>query len=136
MVVHGIRIALFSLAVACAGSSSNKPKSVVTSEASIEVLDPISFVGDAELTPTSHKILDTVATTLDGNPSIKLVEVEVHVTEGDDATRQPRADRRAQAVIDYLIGKGVAATRLRPRGLVTPPEDPKNPVAFVVIEHG
>jgi outer membrane protein OmpA-like peptidoglycan-associated protein len=133
MVVHVLRIAVLVLAVACGGASQNKPKTIV-SEASIEILDPVSFVGDAELAPASHKLLDAVAATLDGNPSLKLIEVEVHVADGDDATRQHRADQRAQVIIDYLIGKGVAAARLRAKGAAASPEDPKSSVNLVDIE--
>jgi len=132
------RISLVALAAACGGSSSNQsqPKKVVTSEATVEILDPVSFTGEAELAPSSHPILDSVASTLDGNPSIKLVEVEVHVADGDAEARQQLADRRAQAIVDYLVGKGVAAARLRAKGLVTPAADPKNPVSFVILERG
>lgn len=137
MVTRISRIALLALAVACGGSSSqDKHRTVVTSQAEIEILDPVSFTGEAELAPTSYPILDSIASTLDGNPSIKLVEVQVHVADGDDATRQQRADRRAQAVIDYLVGKGVTATRLRARGLATPPGNPKDEVSFHILERG
>lgn len=134
MVIHVMRFALLTLAVACAGPSSNKPKHVVTSETSIEILDPVSFTNGAELAPKSHEILDAVASTLDGNPSIKLVEVEAHVVEGDESARQQLADRRAQVIIDYLVGKGVAAARLRPKGLITPSDAPKDSVSLIVIE--
>ena len=133
MLVRVVRVGLVGLAFACAGPSTKQPKTVVIDEPPIEILDRISFVGDAELAATSHRTLDSVATELDGEPSIKLVEVQVHFADGDDATRQQIADRRAQAIVDYLIGKGVAAARLRSRGLVTP-GDPRNSVAFVIIE--
>jgi OmpA-OmpF porin, OOP family len=136
MVARALSIALFALTVACGGASSNKPKTVVTSETTIEVLDPVSFTGEAELAPSSSKILDAVASTLEGNPSIKLVEVQVFVIDGDEATRQQRADRRAQAIVDYLVGKGVAAARLRTKGFITPDEEAKNHVSFMIAERG
>jgi outer membrane protein OmpA-like peptidoglycan-associated protein len=134
MVARLIRIGLVTLAVACAGSSQGKPKTVVTSDTSIEIFDPIAFVGAAELAPASYKILNAVAATLDGNPEIKLIEVTVHVTDGDEPTRQERADQRAQAIIDYLIRQGVAATRLRPKGVATTLAPPHNFVELIVVE--
>jgi len=136
MVARLIRIGLVVLAAACAGSSQAKPKpkSVVTSDTSIEIFDPIAFVGAAELAPASYKILNAVAATLDGNPEIKLIEVTVHVTDGDEPTRQQRADQRAQAIIDYLIRQGVAAARLRPKGVAATLDPPHNFVELIVVE--
>jgi hypothetical protein len=52
----------------------------------------------------------------------------------EDATRPHRADQRTQVIIDYLIGKGVAAARLRAKGAAASPEDPKSSVKLVVLE--
>jgi hypothetical protein len=135
MVVQIFRVALLVLAAACGGPSQGKSGHVVVADTAIEILDPVSFAG-AELAPASHKILDAVVATLNGDPSITLVEVEVHVAEGDAAARQDLADRRGRAIVDYLIGKGLAPTRLRAKGIVAPPEDPKSYVSFVILERG
>jgi ABC-type glycerol-3-phosphate transport system substrate-binding protein len=127
-------LALLALLAACGGSPKKK-KVVVTSETVVEILDPITFTGEGELTPGSYKTLDAIAATLVGNPGILLVEVQVYVLEGDEATRQELADRRARVVVDYLVGKQVAASRLVPQGYVTPPEDePRSGVRFFVVK--
>jgi hypothetical protein len=124
------------LLVAC-GSSPKQPGKVVTSDSQIEILDPISFTSETELAPGSYKTLDAIASTFVGNPSIQLVEVQVHVLDGDAATRQQRADQRARLIVDYLVSKQVAAERLDPRGYITPPtEDPTNHVRFFIVKRG
>jgi ABC-type glycerol-3-phosphate transport system substrate-binding protein len=138
------RLALLALlvAAACGGGSSNKPGTkpgkVVVSEAAIEILDPITFTGEVELPPSSQKTLDAMAATLNGNPSLELVEVGVSVTTGDEAARQALADRRAQAVVDYLVGKQVEAARLAPAGYTGWPGEPSSSeeVRFLVIRRG
>ena len=129
-------LVLLVLLAACGGAAhpQDKPGRVVTSETDIEILDPISFTGEAELAPSSHRALDAIAETLDGNPSIKRVEVLVHVADGDEAARQQIADRRAQAVVDYLVGRKVAAARLTARGVTTPAADPKHTVELNILE--
>jgi len=138
MVARRAGIALLVLGVlgACGGSPRHeeKPGRVVVAKGEIEILDPVSFTGEAELAPSSHRALDSIAETLDGNPSIKLVEVRVHVVDGDEAARQQLADRRAQVVVDYLIGRKVAAARLRARGVTTPAAKPNEPVELHILE--
>lgn len=133
------------LLVACGGapspssspSSPKKPGKVVVSDTTVEIIDRIEFTSDTELTPASYKALDRTAATLVENPAIQLVEVRVYVLEGDEATRQQRADQRARHLVDYLVGKQVAAERLEPRGYTTPPaEDPTNHVQFYIARRG
>ncbi len=133
---HLARLALLVLPLAaCGGSSPKKPGVVVTDVQAPKLIDPIDFTGEAELTPASSRSLDEVASTLIGNPSLRLVEVQVFVLDGDEATRQARADRRAQVVVDYLVGKGVAAERLTPGGYVTPTTEARtNHVQFVILQ--
>lgn len=137
MMARLARIALFVLIAACGGSSKKGPKKVVTSETQIEILELITFTGEVELTPGSYKTLDSIASTLVANPSIQLIEVQVYILEGDEATRQELADRRARLLVDYLVGKQVAAARLVPKGYVTPAEeDPKSGVRFFIVRRG
>jgi outer membrane protein OmpA-like peptidoglycan-associated protein len=84
----------------------------------IEILDAISFQGDtAIIKPASLRTLDAVAATLQGNPSIQLVEIQGHTDErGDDAYNLDLSDRRAKAVMKYLVDKGVDARRLTAQG--------------------
>lgn len=125
--------ALVALSAACGGASQQKKDRVIVSDTKVEVLDAVSFAGEA-IAPASHPVLDAIAQTLDDNPDLMRIEVRVHVADGDEAGRQERADRRAKALVDYLIGKGVAPARLAPVGLTTPPASPENPVEFFVAK--
>ena len=50
----------------------------------------------AIIKPQSYPILDAVAATLQGNPSIQLIEVQGHTDErGNDAYNLDLSDRRA-----------------------------------------
>ncbi|HEX3766421.1 MAG TPA: OmpA family protein [Kofleriaceae bacterium] len=91
---------------------------VVVTDTSIEILDVIYFEYDkAVILPKSFPILDAVAATLQGNPSIQLVEIQGHTDErGDDAYNLDLSDRRAKAVMKYLVDKGVDAKRLTAQG--------------------
>ncbi|MFT3694788.1 MAG: OmpA family protein [Kofleriaceae bacterium] len=91
---------------------------VVVTDTSIEILDMVYFEYDkAIIKKESYPILDAVAATLQGNPSINLVEIQGHTDErGDDAYNLDLSDRRAHSVREYLIGKGVAEGRLTAQG--------------------
>lgn len=74
-------------------------------------------VGKAELAPASSATLDKVAGILTKNPTIK-AEVRGFTDDQGDATKNEQLSlARAQAVVAYLTGKGVAATRLEAKGL-------------------
>jgi outer membrane protein OmpA-like peptidoglycan-associated protein len=91
---------------------------VVVTDTSIEILDVIYFEYDkAVILSKSYPILDAVAATLQGNPSIQLVEIQGHTDErGDDAYNLDLSDRRAKAVMKYLVDKGVDSKRLTAQG--------------------
>jgi len=91
---------------------------VVVTDTAIEILDMIYFEYDkAIIKPQSYPILDAVAATLQGNPSISLIEIQGHTDErGDDAYNLDLSDRRAHAVEKYLTDKGVDAKRLTAQG--------------------
>ncbi|MEJ7596390.1 MAG: OmpA family protein [Kofleriaceae bacterium] len=86
---------------------------VVTSP-SISVLENVQFTaGHAAIAKRSCAILDAVAATLAGNQDIALVEIQGHTDDrGDAAVNLALSHRRARAVRDYMLGKGVAPTRL------------------------
>ncbi|MDQ3368513.1 MAG: hypothetical protein M3680_24055 [Myxococcota bacterium] len=73
---------------------------VVVTSTEVELLEEVRFVGCATLAPASLRTLDAVASTLVGNPSLRLVEV------------QARSVRRARVVIDHLVARGVERERL------------------------
>jgi outer membrane protein OmpA-like peptidoglycan-associated protein len=91
---------------------------VVVTDTAIEILDMVYFeFNKAVIKPQSYPILDAVAATLQGNPSIQLIEVQGHTDErGNDAYNLDLSDKRAHAVEKYLADKGVDAKRLTAQG--------------------
>ena len=91
---------------------------VIVTDTSIEILDIVYFEYDkAIIKKISYPILDAVAATMQGNPSIQLIEVQGHTDErGDDAYNLDLSDRRAKAVKQYLMDKGVDEKRLTSQG--------------------
>ena len=77
------------------------------------VLKGVTFeTGKARLRADSETILDGVAETLQKRPELS-VEIGGHTDDrGADAYNQSLSEQRAQAVLDYLAGKGVDAARL------------------------
>ena len=93
---------------------------IVVSDSRVDVLDPITFVGaTAALAPTSTQILDSIASTLEGNPTILLVQIRSHVDSSEVSDPRARAElsvKRAEVVVAQLVARGIAATRLEPYG--------------------
>ena len=89
------------------------------------ILEGVNFeTGKAELTPESQTILDAVASSLVANEEIK-VRVGGHTDNtGSAAVNKRLSTARAESVRQYLISKGVAATRLTAAGY-----GPSKPVA-------
>jgi outer membrane protein OmpA-like peptidoglycan-associated protein len=85
---------------------------VVVTDSSIEVLDLVYFAkGSATIERRSSSILDAIAATLKGNPTIRKVEVGGHASD-DEPDAWSLASRRAAAVRQYLIDHGVESRRL------------------------
>ena len=84
----------------------------------IVTMQPINFEYDrAVIKPDSYYILDAVVATMNGYPDIELIEVQGHTDErGDDAYNQDLSERRAAAVVAYLVEHGVAPARLSSHG--------------------
>ncbi|MBS1119989.1 MAG: OmpA/MotB domain protein [Deltaproteobacteria bacterium] len=91
---------------------------VVVTDTAIEILDMVYFeYNKAIIKPQSYPILDAVAATMQGNPSIQLIEVQGHTDErGDDAYNLDLSDKRAHSVEKYLADKGVDSKRLSAQG--------------------
>lgn len=81
------------------------------------VLRGVNFLsGKAVLTPDSSKVLDGVAEELLSFPKVR-VEVQGHTDNvGQDKINDRLSQLRAQAVVDYLIFKGVDSSRLIAKG--------------------
>lgn len=98
------------------------PPPPVEVEAAVEekiiITQKIHFEFDrAVIRPMSYPILDDVARLLMSNPQIQLVRIEGHTDWiGSDAYNQKLSERRANAVRDYLITRGIEAHRMQSAG--------------------
>jgi OOP family OmpA-OmpF porin len=81
------------------------------------VLRGVNFDFDkSEIRPDAAVILDEAASILNANPG-RSVSVAGHTDSvGTDAYNQGLSERRAASVKDYLVGKGVDASRLSTSG--------------------
>ncbi len=68
------------------------------------------------LVTNAYLMLDQVVMLMNKYPSLKL-EIGVHTdNQGVDGTLERLSQTRAQVIVNYLINRGVAASRLTPRG--------------------
>ena len=75
--------------------------------------DVLFATDSAELTPQGRSLLDRLAPCWRGGR----FEVEGHTdASGTDAVNQPLSERRAAAVVDHLVARGIEAWALTPRG--------------------
>ena len=81
------------------------------------VIDNIFYDFDkATLRPESKKALDEMIKMLNDNPNVT-IELGAHTDrKGSDKYNEKLAQRRAQSVVDYLIGAGIATDRLEAKG--------------------
>jgi outer membrane protein OmpA-like peptidoglycan-associated protein len=86
---------------------------VMVRQAHIQILDKVYFASrSANIKPISYPILDAVAQTLKNQPQILQIEVQGH-EDGMESQDSPNlGSRRAQAVVKYLVKKGVEKERL------------------------
>ena len=95
----------------------------------VTVADSVFFEGDtARLMATARERLDRVAQALQAVRR-RSISVKAYVdAPGDAAHATDLARRRADAVRQYLVGRGIAKDRLRAFGLLaTPPPPPPPP---------
>jgi outer membrane protein OmpA-like peptidoglycan-associated protein len=72
---------------------------------------------EAVILPRSHRVLDEAAKAIRERPELGKIQVEGHTDDrGDNFFNRSLSQRRAQAVVDYLVGKGVSRARLIPKG--------------------
>jgi outer membrane protein OmpA-like peptidoglycan-associated protein len=115
------------------------PKATVTDD-QIAINDRIFFApGTNGIRPSSFPILDRVAFTLIARPDIEEISIQGH------AARNPNGDvnlalsvQRSKAVVDYLVTKGVNASRITSIGFgqTRPEEDSESRVEFVIEKWG
>lgn len=73
--------------------------------------------GKATIKSESFPVVDEVAQLLTANPEIKKIRVDGHTDDvGKAEDNLSLSDRRAAAVVDYLVGKGIARERLTSKG--------------------
>lgn len=84
----------------------------------IQVLKKVEFeTGKAALRRDSFQILDEVYRLLVANPEIKLLSIEGHTDSvGSDEMNLTLSKQRAKSCLDYLLGKGIASSRLTSEG--------------------
>lgn len=89
-----------------------------------QVVEKINFAaknvffstGSAKLMPKSFKSLDEVAKLMQDDNSL-MIDIDGHTdSQGSDAVNQALSEKRANSVKDYLIAKGVDASRLKATG--------------------
>ena len=84
----------------------------------IEIKDKVYFdTGKAKIQRRSFKLLDQVAKVILEHPELEKVWIEGHTDERASRTSTTMlSQRRAEAVREYLIKKGVAPQRLEAKG--------------------
>ncbi|MCA9654326.1 MAG: OmpA family protein [Myxococcales bacterium] len=119
-------------------------KRVEVRDNKIVINEKVQFEFDsAKILEVSHSLLDEVAKVIKENPQIKKIEVEGHASaEGSDSHNMKLSDKRAKAVMKYLVDQGgIDKKKLTAKGygetrpLVQPGEDEKNRrVEFTITE--
>jgi outer membrane protein OmpA-like peptidoglycan-associated protein len=105
---------------------SPPPPRVVLTPSSIQIADKVQFeLGSAKLLDVSDSLLDQVAQVMVENPQIELLQVEGHTDSTGGAKRNRElSQQRAESVVVYIVGKGVAKKRLVAKGF-----GPDKPIA-------
>lgn len=108
-------------------------EAVVVESERIRINNQILFeFGSDRIDPRSFKLLDEVASVLTKNPDVGPVLVEGHTDNvGSREINLKLSKRRAKAVADYLVGKGIDPKRLQSEGYgfdrpVVPNDTPLN----------
>lgn len=100
------------------GCPAPEEPQVILESDRIRVRGQILFeTGEAIIQPQSFGMLDEVYKVLTENPEIGPVLIEGHTdNRGGKAYNKDLSERRAKAVVDYLVRKGVARKRLQSAG--------------------
>ncbi|MDY7228793.1 OmpA family protein [Hyalangium rubrum] len=100
------------------GCPYDAPPFVVVESDRIRIKGNILFeTGQAKIQKQSFKLLDEVASVLAKNPMLGPVLIEGHTDNvGSRNYNVDLSQRRAKAVMEYLVGKGIARKRLSAKG--------------------
>ena len=83
----------------------------------IHIPNDISFdVNSYAIKPELRSVLDPFASSLQGDPQARILVVGHTDSTGSDAINNPLSLERAQSVRDYLVARGVAATKVETAG--------------------
>jgi outer membrane protein OmpA-like peptidoglycan-associated protein len=83
----------------------------------LNIPNDVSFdVGSAAIRPALRGVLDPFATSLRDDPQARITIVGHTDSTGSEAVNNPLSVERAQSVRDYLVTRGVAATRIETAG--------------------
>ena len=93
---------------------------LVVKKEKLELKEKLFFDWDkATLMSASYAVLDEVAQALKDNKSFS-VQVEGHTDDtGTDDHNQSLSEQRAETVLNYLVGKGIAKERLNSKGFAS-----------------
>lgn len=112
--------------VEIAGVRPPPQERIVLLPSTIVISDKIQFeVNKADVKPVSYPLLDEVVTVMKANPQIEKVQIEGHTdSTGAADYNTTLSQSRAEAVMKYIVGKGIAAGRLTAKGF-----GPDKPIA-------
>jgi outer membrane protein OmpA-like peptidoglycan-associated protein len=87
-------------------------------DSGIEIGDTVYFKVDRDvIQKKSYPLLENVAQVIKNHPEAGVIRIEGHTdSRGDDQHNQALSEKRAQAVLVFLAGKGVPRERLTARG--------------------
>jgi outer membrane protein OmpA-like peptidoglycan-associated protein len=93
-------------------------KSIKITETGLDIPEKVFFeTGSAVIDQRSFQLLDGIAQVLTDHPELLKVSVEGHTdSDGDDKANKTLSQERADAVVAYLVEKGVEAERLAAKG--------------------
>jgi len=94
------------------------PRRVRIERTHIVITEKIFFEFDrATIKPVSYPLLNEIGTVILDHPELALIQVEGHTDSiGDDGYNLELSQRRAESVVEYLLGASVESSRLSPVG--------------------